>query len=347
VVKPPKQGVSWRYRKPIVLLENVYPKIVSPKVWDAAQKRLKTLSEKGGRRPRIDGYPLAGVLFCAHCGKSMDGRHPTGRNYRSYCCSTPSRKGMGTCNSYEIHEELILPLVWKMLVETMGGDPKKLFPDAPNHHKSSNQNTQEDDAALDAEIAASERKIDLAENNLMTCEDESTLQSLLPKIAKMHDEHKLLIAERDRKKEAGYEQEEQHRRWLAAVQFWENYYRKCIQIPVDHEAHDHEYYISNAGKAETKKGTILWRVDGSKVKERQLYALVDPRMLNEMLHVVGTKVTLRWKTREVTLKNGKKQNRYEFRYGTFQLGQQTGKVVMKDGVMFREASIGAPCHDAF
>jgi hypothetical protein len=344
VVKRPSGVLPWNYRKPIVLKEGVYPAIVNRRVWDAAQKRLAILSKKGNRHQRVDGYPLAGILICAKCKKPMYGCQPTDRNYRVYRCITPTRKGMGTCGTFEIREELILPVVWKMLVETMEGGPEKLRPTPPGHLKSSDNDRKDDRAECEAALGELNRKIDLAEDNLLSATDERTLKSLDTKISQMRDERERLLSELNRKEETAYQQEE----WEALERWFTENYKKCIRVLVEGVVPDNEYYFSNVVVTEhTKAGTILWSDDGRKLKKEQVQAFVDPRAVNDLLHAAGARVCLTWKTYEVTLSNGKKQNRHEFRYGTFQLGQQTGKLVEKNGVMLSKERFGAPCHDAF
>ena len=93
----------------LFLKEGVYKPIIDPALFDKAQKLFAGFAMKGGRA-RGDGYPLSGILVCAHCGKPMYGCHPKGRK-RVYRCSTNAKVGMGTCGTYEVREELILPYV--------------------------------------------------------------------------------------------------------------------------------------------------------------------------------------------------------------------------------------------
>ena len=54
--------------------------------------------------------------------------------------------------------------------------------------------------------------------------------------------------------------------------------------------------------------------------------LVDARVVNEALHQLGAKVSLRWKTIKTTSKTGNPKIRYQIDRGRFQLGQKTGKI---------------------
>jgi hypothetical protein len=278
---------------------------------------------KGSRRPRKDGYPLAGVLICDHCGKPMYGCHPTGRNYRVYRCSTPAKTGMGTCGMYEMREELILPQVLTMLAEEIG-DNQKLLTAPPEElvAPGRKRTAQRDDRQEERNMLA--RKIEQAVENLMFATDARTRQAIDSKVNALRKELDSLDEQLEVTQEPDYRREELQ----ALAEWWADFENRAVTMPVGHVKVPHAVATFYQDR---------FREDRA-IK-------VDARVVNEALHSLGTQVRLRWRSKTITLPGGKHQNRHKFVGGRFRLGQQTGKVAGKNGVMFCKAGVGALCND--
>lgn len=341
----------WRYRKPPVRKEGVYTPIVPPKVWDEAQKRLAKLSMKGSRRPRKDGYPLTGILICGHCKKPMYGCQPTGRKYRVYRCPTNAKHGMGSCGTYEIREEVILPELVKQLIRQFKEWRQMLKSQCPEDIATPpSQDTEE----TQREIAKATRTIDKIEEELFDDElDDRIRASLRARLKPIYDQRDKLRASLEaRKDETEYSWE-----WYNELDRWcADLLSKSVLIEVDRKhvhfetkrkpatswsMNDYLFNImfeSNVAICDrTDKGLIMWDGDGKRVKKEKWYLRADPRIVNEVLHTLGTWAILRWRKRSVTLSNGETQNRYTLIGYEWKLGNQNGKITGENRVSFSTA----------
>jgi site-specific DNA recombinase len=283
-----------------------YEPAVDPDVYQRAQERLGTFSLKGGkRRPRDNGYPLSRILICDHCGKPMYGCHPTGRKHRVYRCSTPAKSGMGTCGTYEIREELILPYVMKVLGEEIT-NLDKLLPAPPA--ALTNPNGQRDQQRR---ILAQEREklaatIAQAEENLLFVSDARTRRSLDARISTLRDQLEQMDAELGDGPEAapGYSLGEVQ----ALRDWWREFDRSAVTLPVTGKLPLRgSFYLSPESDPEDTTTSLV---------------MVGPRELNEALHGLGAEVRLRWRTDKVPLAQGIVRNRHTLVGGRVRLGQR-------------------------
>lgn len=324
VVEVTEQGNRWKNGEPAFRKEGAYTPVVPKAVWDEAQRRLASFSLKGSRRPRKEGFPLAGVLLCDHCGKPMYGCQPTGRKYRVYRCSTSAKSGMRSCPSGgipEIREELILPQVLKMLGEEVE-DITKLLTSPPDDLVAPGRKRREqrDDRQEDRE--ALNRKIDQAVENLLFATDARTRQMMDSKINALRKQLDEMDAALEVKHEPDYRRDELQ----AIADWWNEFTKRAVSLPMPPgklpvEAHLYQDPFSETGAL-----------------------LIDARVVNEALHMLGAEVRLRWSKRSIKLPSGKQQNRYTLVGGRFLLGQQAGKVTGKNGVMFCKAGSVARCN---
>lgn len=90
-------GTAWRYNDDgdVIVKSGTHQGIVSRKLFERVQKRLAA----GAKRPRARRaeFPLAGLVFCSHCGQPMHGstakrvsRHGREHRYRRYVCQSYS-----------------------------------------------------------------------------------------------------------------------------------------------------------------------------------------------------------------------------------------------------------------
>jgi len=329
VVEVNEEINRWQYSEPAIYKKSVYTPVVSKELWDGAKKRLAEFKLKGSRRPRKGGYPLAGVLICGHCGKPMYGCQQKGRSYRVYRCSTPAKSGLGTCGTYEIHEDLILPYVLTMLAEEMDGI-HNLLADPPEELVAPGRQRKAEKYFIHQERDALDAKITQAEENLLLASESRTRQNFDKMIAKMYKDLDQLDADLAEDQEPDYRPEE-----LEALDaWWANLYATGLQVPVPGKRPTGSlHHMSNVSVTDnTGDGKVLWDNDGNEVDEEQVFAFANPRVVNEALHMLGAEVRLRWKTTRIKLRTGKEQNRYKLTGGRFRLGQRAGKIACKNGV---------------
>lgn len=97
------------------------PPIVSPKIWDEAQKALKRNIKSSTRNAKSECL-LQGFMECAHCGRLYNAGGTTGpivdgkRTRRFYICGsynhTPSIREYTYCKSPVVYSDVIDPQVW-------------------------------------------------------------------------------------------------------------------------------------------------------------------------------------------------------------------------------------------
>ena len=283
----------------MIVVEGVYKPLVDPKLFDKAQKRLEGFAMKGSRRPRADGYPLSRVLVCDHCGKPLYGCHPTGRKYRVYRCSSPAKTG--TCSMYEVREELILPLVLRILGEEID-DIKKLLSAPPDELRAPNRAKAEQRESTERERGELTKQIARAEENILFVEDARTRQALDRKLTEWRDRLEKLDAElTEAQPREGYTKDDLAR--LTA--WWDDFTKRAVSVPMKGKLHP---------------AAAFWQDPES--EEQSI--LLDARVVNEALHTLGAEVRLRWKTEQVKLPSGKEVTRHILVRGRFRLGQQVG-----------------------
>ena len=85
-----------RDRDDCVIVENIFPQIISQELWDDAHKRIASRK----RESKNDGFNIfAGLIRCDKCGKvlGLSGRE---NNKTYYCCETYKKKGKDRCTPH-------------------------------------------------------------------------------------------------------------------------------------------------------------------------------------------------------------------------------------------------------
>jgi DNA invertase Pin-like site-specific DNA recombinase len=95
-----------------IVKENAHPAIVPAGLFDKAQQRIGTGSERKGKgRPRPESpYLLGSMIECEHCGRKFFGhlkRNADGRVYRYYIDSGYHMGGSSICYNFQIPKEEI------------------------------------------------------------------------------------------------------------------------------------------------------------------------------------------------------------------------------------------------
>lgn len=111
------------YRYADIYDEAGIPPIVSPELWDAAQREKKKHHEAPALKRIEGGYLLSGKLFCGHCEELMTaggGTSATGKTYRYYTCNGRRRKN--GCRKKNVDKDFIEDAVVRTLVEIVHSD---------------------------------------------------------------------------------------------------------------------------------------------------------------------------------------------------------------------------------
>jgi DNA invertase Pin-like site-specific DNA recombinase len=95
-----------------IVKENAHPAIVPPELFDKAQQRIGTGSERKGKgRPRPESpYLFSSMIECELCGRKFFGhlkRNSDGRVYRYYIDSGYHMGGSSICSNFQIPKEEI------------------------------------------------------------------------------------------------------------------------------------------------------------------------------------------------------------------------------------------------
>jgi site-specific DNA recombinase len=289
-------------------VEGKYEPLVDPALFDRVQERLAEQARKvrpGDRRqPK---YALSGILRCGHCGSPMCGmpQRTRGSSPTVYRCSGNQNKGKGHCEFWAMREDRILPFVLKLLgeeikdlAEVQSRTPESIR--APYRERLELRRQKEQERE---ELAAA---IGVAEDNMLKAKDPRTFKSLEDKVTAARDRLDQLDAElADEPRPGGFTQDE----FDALLAWHSEFMAKAVSMPVPERlakpVEPGEYVRHNAFG------------DGSAV-------LVDPLVVNEKLQLLGCRVTLWWKTKEVPTRAGNTQRRHELLRGRFRLGQQQG-----------------------
>ena len=284
----------------LFLKENVYKPIIDPKLFDKAQQRFEGFTLKGSRRPRADGYPLSGILVCGHCGEKMYGCLPTGRPYRVYRCGSNAKTGMGTCGTYEVHEEDILPIVLRELGKAIEEDLPGMLTDPPKaltHPRKGQDEKRRDLMEERLKLAA---QIEKAEKNALLADDPRMFKSLQERVTVMRDELESLDQRLSTEPErvSGFTRDEVQ----ALSAWWDEFQEKAVSVPVKGKMPVKAHFYQDPFSDEQA-------------------VLIDARIVNEALDKLGAKVELWWTTKTITTKAGKQQNRHKWVKGRLRLGE--------------------------
>ena len=296
--------------RPAFVHDNTHPAIIDNALFDQAQQRIAGF-ERGKRRPRDNRFPLAGILRCGHCGGLLYGRRYRKKTIWYICLNGSKADGAKPCRLYGVREDVILPVVVRLLteeIETLLRQPQSQPPELATQGLGDAERKQ-----LEARLEAVKGKIDKAVENLMLA-DARTRPLIDSKLKQLWEEHDALQAKLQTPEPQTAELAEAGR---ALAAWWETFKTEAVKVPLDADRfHDTVAFLQAMGE--------------------EPVAYVDPAAFNEALHSLGCEITLRWRTETITLANGKTQNRYTLERGRFRLGQKTGQLRGYD-------LLGTPC----
>jgi DNA invertase Pin-like site-specific DNA recombinase len=118
----------------LIVREKVSEGIIPAALFKRVQHKLRIQEQKPSRRTRRVEYPLAGLIYCEHCGQPMHGTSAAAKDrrgertyhYRQYACSTYGRYGIGsprntTCGRHAIDAGRVLGWLIQALQQTFLG----------------------------------------------------------------------------------------------------------------------------------------------------------------------------------------------------------------------------------
>ena len=128
----PKKGRGWKVNAIAdwIISEGVHEPIVTPEVWDAAQKSVAKRRADAGKARPVNRSLLASLMVCKRCGHAFVSRYdrrwpgPTGDGYRYYTCSGYHRYGKSVCKLTNITNPTLDAFVLKTIQQVLIGDNK-------------------------------------------------------------------------------------------------------------------------------------------------------------------------------------------------------------------------------
>lgn len=281
--------------------QDVHKAIIGRELFEKTRTRLENLRYNRGLRKRV-GYVLSGILICDHCGKPMYGCVSSG--VRTYKCSSNSTHGVGVCGYHQIREDVILPLVMRLLGEEIK-DLEEFYVHPPDELTKPGAERKENRKAQEKERATLAKQITIAEENLMFSEDARTRKSMDARITELRNKLDQLDAQlATPQTTTGYSHDDVRR----LADWWEGFYAKAVAMPVP------------GGLPDLYAKTQYDREGGTDA------LMVDRRMANAHLHALGAEVRLRWRTVTVKGRAGKARKRHTLQRGRVRLGQRLGSV---------------------
>ncbi len=127
-----KRGRRQKPQEDAIAVENAHEGLIEPKLFNRVQRKMKQRERPFCRRSHRANYPLAGLIFCEHCGKPMYGSslHAKDRQgsqryaYHQYVCGTyANRNGPsnGSCGRNPIDANRVLGWIVHKLQEVFLG----------------------------------------------------------------------------------------------------------------------------------------------------------------------------------------------------------------------------------
>ncbi|MDE2471229.1 MAG: recombinase family protein [Bradyrhizobium sp.] len=180
-----------------VVFEDPRLAIVSPKTWEAVQRKLKQRAEVGSKAGipcKVDAFPLSGLVYCAHCGGKMHGREqvkPTAKGpktYRWHVCSNFASKGI--CAKRTISEPELVEVVTDAVLEHVIG-PEAVERFARQFREKIAEQSEKapaDAARLAKRLMGLDTNIAKAVRNMMLIDDVATLAAMQSELARMREE---------------------------------------------------------------------------------------------------------------------------------------------------------------
>lgn len=146
-----------------MVIENAVPRIISQKLWEEVQARMKNRKGEGGRYSAKNEYLLAGKVFCGECGGAMvvtgSNQSKSGRQYRYYTCVNRSQKR--TCTAKGIGVGTLEQKVAQAVKEQLGSPRAagQIIQVALEYRDTIKKGVTPKSDAIDAELKALEKKI--------------------------------------------------------------------------------------------------------------------------------------------------------------------------------------------
>jgi DNA invertase Pin-like site-specific DNA recombinase len=107
-----------RLRKPQTSIENYYPAVIEPDVWEAISSRLNREGSRGVHANTPS--ELAGLLRCAHCGAAVIRKGGGRRDVSRYLCSR-GKAGAG-CQRTSSRCDVLLEFLFSRLEDLLGAE---------------------------------------------------------------------------------------------------------------------------------------------------------------------------------------------------------------------------------
>ena len=134
-----KPNANHNPRELWTIVENAHEPLIDRQLFDAVQAKIERRKRSSGcsyqthtKRTDRDQYLLTGLLFCAHCGRTMHGttctRKKNGKTYRyqKYICSGYTR-GDRSCGHHAIRQAVIVnAILQKLRQDLLHGGVKQL-----------------------------------------------------------------------------------------------------------------------------------------------------------------------------------------------------------------------------
>lgn len=298
VKRPPRT----KNAKPAVLKPDVFEAIVEKRLFDKAQRRFASF--KTGAKPRANGYALSRILVCAHCGSFLTGTEDK-KGHRVYRCPNGLRPRGKQCRRYSEREDRLLPAIMTILDQEIdqltAASLAPVMPTTPYKQPVDHSDRIEE---LTAEIAD-------AENAFLRAKDARLFKSLEERINAKRDELERLEAEQAAPVGDGVDSEA-----VAGLKSW---WREVW------EKHRHQLPPSGKIAKAIDEFAPYYAAWGDKT----IPIPIDPRVLNETLHSLGTQVRLWWKVLPRA-----QRDRFELQKGRLTLGTREADITGKYQVQF-------------
>jgi len=286
--------------------QGAYKPIIDRALFDKVQRRMARWKDRTQRK-RV-GYTLTGILVCDHCGKPMSGtrqkyvRSGHRKEYGPviYRCPANHDHGKGSCGYHVAREDRLLPFILQALgaemttLEALVTAPPEVLYDPNRARDEKRQQAQADRDKLAAQI-------ETAEENLLFATDPRTRQRFDAKVVVLRGRLDALD------EELAEPVTEQHdtAELKEFLKWYRDFEQKAIRMPTRNRP------IGNRGALLDDEETLL----------------VDPRVVNDVLHQLGAEVRLRWETRKAkSARYGSIVTRHVLTRGRFRLGQKKGKL---------------------
>ena len=161
--------------------------IISGADWIRVQEKLLQNKAKNYRKPKNQTALLAGILYCGHCGENMRPKKSSKTDTYRYLCRTKEKSRCQNCKNNNPDGNALDNLVCeeiKKLPENQAEYRKKI--------KSILLQTEENEKALQDNIAENERTIETLVEALTSCRNQPASHYITEKIDALHQNNERL-----------------------------------------------------------------------------------------------------------------------------------------------------------